>query len=722
MISVLFVDDDTVLPGAIEAHGDVRIELVASSEDAPARLEKHPFDAVVSGHHPPGLDGIALLRDVRRLHGSMPFILCPDGGGEEVVLRAWDEGADGCLPKGDSPERFVGDLVRRIRQAVERRRARDDLHENEAHFRGIVERSSDLVFIIGEGMSPTFVSPSARKIIGYEPGELVGKPPEFALATIFSHCAPEVGRAVGETLRGRAVEGVELQVARKDGTLVDMSLKAVPVLRDGIYAGAQVTLWDISVEKAAERALAESEAKFRSFVESANDILFSLDLDGTCIYASPNWTDSLGHDPAEIVGTRPIELVHPGDRPGTDAFFREIVRTGEKGSGIEYRIRHRDGSWRWHSQSGAPIRDSAGRITAYMGICHDVTRRRRDEEAIRESEGKFRSLVETLPEIVWEVDPRGVFRYVSPRIRAIMGYAPEEVVGRSIADLVPEEKVPEMMQLLAGCFTEGAPPPPFMVPARHRNGDDLVLEIRPSMTDLGGPLNGARGVAVDITDRKRAEEALRLANRQLNLLSGITRHDLLNKVTIALGFLKLAEDTSRDPAVDALLQKVESTVTTMQSQIEFTRTYQDLGTHEPQWIDLDAVMPRTHLPPGIGLDAGVAGVEVYADPMLERVFFNLLDNSNRHGERVTRCRVACRPSGDALVIVWEDDGVGIPVDAKERIFERGYGKNTGLGMFLVREILSLTGITIVENGEPGVGARFECTVPKGMWRRRTPLP
>ena len=102
--------------------------------------------------------------------------------------------------------------------------------------------------------------------------------------------------------------------------------------------------------------------------------------------------------------------------------------------------------------------------------------------------------------------------------------------------------------------------------------------------------------------------------------------------------------------------------------------------------------------------------------MLEKVFFNLLDNAVRHGERVTQIRVSSRPSGEDLVIVWEDNGVGIPADHKERIFERGFGKHTGLGMFLVKEILSLTGIKVTETGEPGKGARFEILVPEGKFR------
>jgi sensor domain CHASE-containing protein/nitrogen-specific signal transduction histidine kinase len=206
------------------------------------------------------------------------------------------------------------------------------------------------------------------------------------------------------------------------------------------------------------------------------------------------------------------------------------------------------------------------------------------------------------------------------------------------------------------------------------------------------------------------------ANRKLNLLTGITRHDILNQIMVTRGFLTVIQKKITDPELLEVLKKIESSTVAIQSQIEFTRVYQDLGTHEPQWIELDTVIPRNRVLAPITLNADVQGVRVFADPMLEKVFFNLLDNSVRHGQRVTGIRVSSHQSGKDLVIVWEDNGVGIPADEKERIFERGFGKNTGLGMFLAREILSLTGITISETGTPGTGARFEILVPEGAYR------
>jgi signal transduction histidine kinase len=254
------------------------------------------------------------------------------------------------------------------------------------------------------------------------------------------------------------------------------------------------------------------------------------------------------------------------------------------------------------------------------------------------------------------------------------------------------------------------------LPSHHRDGHTMVIEIRPSLTGTNGNQEGFRGVAVDITERKKAEESLRQANRQLTLLTGITRHDILNKISVILGFLKIAQLKTVDPVISDYLKKINENTAAIKSQIEFTRVYQDLGTHEPQWLPLETVIPRSQVPAAITLNADGKDIWVFADSMLEKVFSNLLDNSLRHGQRVSSIRVSLRMAGEDLVVVWEDDGVGIPADEKEQIFERGFGKNTGLGMFLAREILSITGIAITEKGEPGKGARFEITVPKGAFR------
>jgi len=118
----------------------------------------------------------------------------------------------------------------------------------------------------------------------------------------------------------------------------------------------------------------------------------------------------------------------------------------------------------------------------------------------------------------------------------------------------------------------------------------------------------------------------------------------------------------------------------------------------------------------ISLDIDLHGLECYTDPLVGRVFHNIIENAVKHGKTLTRISVVSRETPDGIIVICEDDGVGIPLEQKARIFDRVVGGEGKFGLFFVREFLDMSGMTITETGEPGNGARFEITVPKGMYR------
>jgi PAS domain S-box-containing protein len=342
------------------------------------------------------------------------------------------------------------------------------------------------------------------------------------------------------------------------------------------------------------------------------------------------------------------------------------------------------------------------------------------DKKIKESEERFRSMFEGHSAVMLLIDPEsGGIQDANPAAAGFYGFSREELHHLYIRQLCPMTE----QQHSAG-YT-GAPwkPEPFSVSSHRLAGGEVrIVETytTPVVTDGNIVLFS---IIHDITERRKAEEALQKANRQLNLLTGITRHDILNKLTIIFGYLALEGSKVTDPAAAEHFRRIESAAQDIRTQIEFTRIYQDLGSHELQWQELNGILSRLSVPAGISLTSDVEGLCILADPMLERVFFNLLDNAVRHGMRVTDIRLSSRPGRDCLTLVWEDNGAGIAYDEKEEIFERGFGKNTGLGLFLVREILSISGISIKETGAEGKGARFEITVPAGAYRfLKDPLP
>ena len=232
-------------------------------------------------------------------------------------------------------------------------------------------------------------------------------------------------------------------------------------------------------------------------------------------------------------------------------------------------------------------------------------------------------------------------------------------------------------------------------------------------------LNALRTTIEVALEKFRIEESLRQANRKLNLLSSMTRHDIINTLTALMTAVDLAKVKAKNRAFIEHLDRESRLLSQIHSQIEFTRDYETLGTDAPVWHTIRTLVESTArqiLPPTIKAVTSVQDLRILADPLLERVIYNLMDNAVRHGGNITTIRFDSEERENGLVLICEDDGDGISMDEKEKIFDRGFGKNTGLGLFLVREILGITGITITETGTPGKGARFEILIPTGMYR------
>ncbi|MFA6672182.1 MAG: HAMP domain-containing sensor histidine kinase, partial [Methanoculleus sp.] len=249
-------------------------------------------------------------------------------------------------------------------------------------------------------------------------------------------------------------------------------------------------------------------------------------------------------------------------------------------------------------------------------------------------------------------------------------------------------------------------------------GERIIAWHNTVLRDDDGAVYGTLSSGEDITERQHAEEALGRANTKLNLLSGITRHDILNRITVARAYIEFAAEDSKDSVVQAHLERARAAVEEIRKQVEFSRDYQDMGVAAPAWqrpADLiRESAAELGLPPDVRVDLG--DLEIYADPMVKKVFYNLIDNAVRHGGKVTEIRFSCAKSGQDLTIFCEDDGTGIPDGEKEAIFRKTYKRRYGHGLFLVSEILGITGMTIRETGVFGEGARFEVRVPGGGWR------
>lgn len=248
------------------------------------------------------------------------------------------------------------------------------------------------------------------------------------------------------------------------------------------------------------------------------------------------------------------------------------------------------------------------------------------------------------------------------------------------------------------------------------SGDDEISSLSTSIDRMLDALD--EHVAAETA----AKDDARLANAKLTLLSRITRHDVLNQVTIVRGFADLlSESIPQDSADIEYLKKIKSAAKTIEHQLAFMREYElESSPSSVGWIDVRKLFLEVAMGMGLfGVKAEVLfdNLFIYSDRLLAKIFSTLIDNSVSHGERVDRITLSFYESGDKGVLVYEDNGIGIPPDQKELIFEQGVGRNLGIGLFLARGILSVYGMEIRETGEYGKGARFEILVPRNKYRK-----
>ncbi|WP_321507639.1 PAS domain S-box protein [uncultured Methanoregula sp.] len=471
-------------------------------------------------------------------------------------------------------------------------------------------------------------------------------------------------------------------------------------------------------------AKGKNEHMFRDLIESIGQRYFTLDDQENVTYMSPACEEIFGVLPGALIGKPITSIVIPAEKDRVSNKYREVKAGGFYPS--DYRVLDKCGNIHVvRCISRSYTGDDGKKVIA--GIISEISREQTAEEALRTSEEKVKKIINYSRDGIILADEKGILIEWSPAMEQITGIPRSGAVGRPVWDLQYEmlpgkEKNAQSRSRIINHFHAllgaGEPEPVDLRQEYEIERPDMTHSTIESIQFLVPTEGGTMVAAIvrDITDRKKIEDTLMEANRQLGLMTSITRHDINNKIMTMLGYFEVAKEECKDPVLREYIRKLASATESIKTQIAFTKIYQDLGSQKPQWQDICSILPRSHIPENVIMTADVQGVSVFADPMLERVFFNLLDNTLRHGHRVTKISVSYRMSGVGLILLWEDNGEGVAAGYKEKIFERGFGRNNGLGLFLVREILSLTGITIQETGEPGRGARFEIKVPDGAFR------
>lgn len=465
-------------------------------------------------------------------------------------------------------------------------------------------------------------------------------------------------------------------------------------------------------------AMIESREALEQIVNASPVVVFLLKADPlwSVAFMSKNITQ-FGYAPDEFTSGRLsfADIIHPEDLLRLESGMSEYVAKGESFFDVESRVLSKSGDLRWIDSRVFVRRDAEGKVLGYQGIVVDITERVKYKEAIE----RLALIVDSSQDAIISKDLEGTILTWNPAAESLYGYSADEAIGKPISMVIPPDRHEEYFALFRQVKL-GKTVPRFETVRVRKDGSEVNVSLTISpIRDRTGKIRGASAIARDITESKKAEEALRQANEKLTLLGSLTRHDVINQIGILTGYLSLLKDEIDEAARTKYIESAKRSCLTIAEQLQFAGSYQKTGTKAPEWtrVRLELLGAVSSLDVGsVEVIESLGNLELLVDTMFEKVFPNLLMNSRRHGEKVAKVEVSYRQSGDELIVTYSDDGIGILREEKEKIFEKGYGKDSGLGLFLVQEVLGMTGIDIREVGDPGSGASFEIVVPPGKYR------
>jgi len=592
---------------------------------------------------------------------------------------------------------------------------RQKVQASEARFREFTNLLPQSVFEMDREGNISYLNKFARETFGFSEQDLIRG--LNARDVLLPGECDRMVRNLSRIAAGEHTNGELYTLVTKDKNVMRVLIYTAAIIHDKNFEGFRGSIVDITERLRLQDALNENREMLDGILRASPVGVFRLDPSGHFTYVNETFTTITGMAFERIRGTCWADVI---SKVEYNRVQKEIAKSARERTTnrVELRYIHPNGTPYWLFGQTVPITDKDGSLFSWVGTITDITEQKLVEDALKENEEKYRALTENTPDILFSTGMDGIITYVSPQVNRY-GFLEEEVIGKTLRIFIHPADIDQVERTLSREMEKGAQ---FVSRFRilDKWGTTFWIEEKSSLRlDQSGIPIGMYGILRDVTERKRVEDAIEIANKKLNLMNQITRHDILNTVTGLFGCVDMTQATDSPEEKEQLLNDIRDLTRVIQRHIAFTREYQEVGVHLPQWQNINNLLNKVvqnFEKSGICFSSEFTKTEIYADPLLEKVFYNLVDNAIRYGETITTISIYPIISDKELLLIFEDDGVGVEDGQKREIFKRGVGKNTGMGLFLTAEILAITDITIEENGIFGKGARFEIRIPSGTWR------
>ncbi|MCW4033799.1 MAG: PAS domain S-box protein, partial [Candidatus Bathyarchaeota archaeon] len=606
-----------------------------------------------------------------------------------------------------------------FRDITERKRAENSIKESEKRFRELTELLPEIVFETDITGKLTFLNKEGLEKIGYTPEDFKKGISTLALISPEEHEICK--KRIAKILNGESQGPNEYTAVRKDGTTFPIIIHSAPILDDKKVKGIRGIIVDITEHKTAEAAIHKEKELLEMVTANNAAILVVISKDYRVLWANKQLKQIFG----DIEGKSCYTSLPLRTSKCPNCGIDEILATGTNRAVHEHQITDPNGNWHCFEITAVPIWDSDGNLKAVSETILEITERKNAEQALKESEEKFRAISTAAKEGIVLLDEDAKIAYWNPASERILGYAKEDALGKKITQLLLPEHMQEFtFNEFNKLKTTDQNNPAMMTQEMSvisSSGKTIQIEISVSTLKLKGKWH-ALATLRDISEQKAAwqsveqtTKALVVVNEKLGVVGKLTRHDARNKLSVILNNLYLARKHMKNcENVKPFCEGVQEAVHQIEKIFEFTRTYEMLGVEELTPTNIGtSVSDASHLLSldNVRLVNKVDNLTVLADSLLQQLFYNLMDDSLKHGEKVSQIQVYYQEQKDHLKLVYEDNGIGIPEDEKELIFKEGYGKGTGYGLYLIKKICEAYGWTISEVGKHGIGAKFVMTIP-----------
>ncbi len=359
----------------------------------------------------------------------------------------------------------------------------------------------------------------------------------------------------------------------------------------------------------------------------------------------------------------------------------------------------------------------------FAAVFENITPRKLTEVALLESQKKFSALFDANPEAAVFYDANYRVIEANPRFSKLFGYSLEEIKGKDIVELIVPNDAKEETKAIRERIKSGLVE--IITVRKRKDGIEIPLLLTGSQVSLGDEVIGSMFVFKDIGEIITVQEELSLAlskaqllNEKLGVVGSLTRHDVRNKLsTITTYSYILKKKYAHKPDIVDCLGKMEQSVKDSVKIFDFAKIYEQLGVEALVDVDVektvnDALEMFSDLPFKVVNECH--GLTVRADSLLRQLVYNFIDNTKKYGQKTQTVKVSYQKTAyTGLQLIYEDDGVGIPLENKKQIFKQGFstGGSTGFGLFLSKKVLEVYGWTITEEGKPDEGVKFVMTIP-----------